>query len=71
MTSRKRKLNDNKDKNNAKKLNVGMPDDWRDEDTVLIKSYKTQSPNEKIAAFDLDETLIRPKGKNKFPKKCR
>jgi len=30
-----------------------MPDDWRDEDTVLIKSYKTQSPNEKIAAFDL------------------
>ncbi|KAG4087239.1 polynucleotide kinase 3 phosphatase-domain-containing protein [Neocallimastix lanati (nom. inval.)] len=68
MTSRKRKLNDNKDKNNAKKLNVGMPDDWREEDTVLIKSYKTQSPNEKIAAFDLDETLIRPKGKNKFPK---
>jgi len=68
MSTRKRKLVDNKTKESAKKLNVNMSDEWKEEDSIIYKCYKTQTPNEKIAAFDLDGTLIRPKGKAKFPK---
>jgi len=67
MSTRKRKLVD-ENKSTAKKANVGMSNDWKEEDTILLKQYKEQTPNSKIAAFDLDDTLIKVKGKLKFPK---
>ncbi|ORX39476.1 PNK3P-domain-containing protein [Piromyces finnis] len=45
-----------------------MHDDWIEDDTILIKQFKDQTPNSKIAAFDLDDTIIKVKGKAKFPK---
>jgi len=68
MSSRKRKTDDNEKNKSSKKINGNMSDDWKEEDSVIYKCYKTQTPNKKIAGFDLDDTLIRPKGKAKFPK---
>jgi len=45
-----------------------MSYDWKEDGTLLIKSFKQPTSSSKIAAFDLDDTLIKVKGKNKFPK---
>jgi hypothetical protein len=50
----------------AVKSNNGTKN-WNKIETVLVKNYGS-SPSEKILGFDLDDTLIVPKGSAKFAK---
>jgi bifunctional polynucleotide phosphatase/kinase len=67
MPPRKRKADDSNDNTTVKKANVSS-DEWIEDGSILVKQYKEPTPNSKIAAFDLDDTIIKVKGKAKFPK---
>ncbi|KAJ3092807.1 hypothetical protein HK102_002374 [Quaeritorhiza haematococci] len=41
---------------------------WKDEKSMLVGLFNNPTPRTKIAAFDLDSTLTRTKGKHVFPK---
>ncbi|KAJ5072582.1 bifunctional polynucleotide phosphatase/kinase [Anaeramoeba ignava] len=42
--------------------------EWKFEETIMILNYKTPSSSSKIASFDLDHTLVKPKSGGIFPK---
>jgi bifunctional polynucleotide phosphatase/kinase len=49
----------------AGQINNVNSDNWVKIDTVLVRDFDS-IPSEKILGFDLDDTLISPKGSNKF-----